>query len=336
MKHPKISVIVPVYNIEKYLNKCIDSILSQSFQNFELLLIDDGSKDSSGKICDEYANRDSRIRIYHVENGGVSKARNLGLEQAQGEWVCFVDSDDWIEDNYLSSFGCIESLPENAIVIQGLEHISNQTGVSLWKIEYGNIEFTENDLKRGIAQHCLLHSGFPYAKLFSRVLIKERNIKFDTGISFHEDHLFVFDYFLHVRMVRLSASIAYKYIYYGGNSSLSSKPHKYLESEYAYQSISEKLSKLIEVFELDNCIYLKKIFHFVYQIRMEGLFFCYSLENRNVRLAYLREIRGDIATMNSKYNPQSFVGKILKCLFNVLPTCLLDVVIVLYIKMKGK
>ena len=91
---PKISVIVPVYNTEKYLQRCIDSILLQSFTDFELLLIDDGSTDSSGTICDKYAEQDSRIRVFHKANGGASSARNIGLDNAIGEWVCFVDSDD--------------------------------------------------------------------------------------------------------------------------------------------------------------------------------------------------------------------------------------------------
>lgn len=101
---PKISVIVPVYNTEKYLNRCIDSILAQTFTDFELLLIDDGSKDNSGTICDEYAAKDSRVRVFHKENGGVSSARKLGLDNAQGEWITFVDSDDRIDVSYLYFF----------------------------------------------------------------------------------------------------------------------------------------------------------------------------------------------------------------------------------------
>lgn len=84
---PKISVIVPVYNTEKYLHRCVDSILAQTFTDFELLLIDDGSTDSSGAICDEYAQKDSRVRVFHKENGGASSARNLGLDNATGEWI---------------------------------------------------------------------------------------------------------------------------------------------------------------------------------------------------------------------------------------------------------
>lgn len=94
----KISVIVPVYNAEEYLRLCVDSILAQTFTDFELLLIDDGSKDNSGVICDQYAAKDSRVRVFHKENGGVSSARNLGLENAKGDWIIFIDSDDWIAD----------------------------------------------------------------------------------------------------------------------------------------------------------------------------------------------------------------------------------------------
>ncbi len=92
-----ISVIVPVYNVEPYLKKCLDSIVNQTYTNLEILIIDDGSSDKSGAICDEYAATDSRIRVFHTENRGLSCARNLGLNNAAGEWIGFVDSDDWIE-----------------------------------------------------------------------------------------------------------------------------------------------------------------------------------------------------------------------------------------------
>ncbi len=97
MKEPKISVIVPVYKVEPYLRKCLDSIVNQTYRNLEIILVDDGSPDNCGAICDEYAAGDGRIRVIHQENGGVSSARNAGLSAATGEWVGWVDSDDWIE-----------------------------------------------------------------------------------------------------------------------------------------------------------------------------------------------------------------------------------------------
>jgi glycosyltransferase involved in cell wall biosynthesis len=95
----KISIIVPVYNVEKYLHKCINSILSQTLADFELILVDDGSKDSSGEICKEYAKKDSRIIVIHKENGGLSSARNAGIKIAKSDYLGFVDSDDWIDSN---------------------------------------------------------------------------------------------------------------------------------------------------------------------------------------------------------------------------------------------
>lgn len=96
---PKISIVVPVYNVEKYLDKCINSILNQTLSEFELILIDDGSKDSSGLICDKYAESDKRIKVIHKSNGGMSSARNIGLDVAKGKYIGFVDSDDWIESD---------------------------------------------------------------------------------------------------------------------------------------------------------------------------------------------------------------------------------------------
>ena len=105
VKIPCISVIVPVYNVENYLPRCVDSILSQSFTDFELILVDDGSPDNSGKICDEYAEKDNRVRVFHKPNGGVSSARNLGLDNALGEFVTFIDSDDYVGREYLAWAG---------------------------------------------------------------------------------------------------------------------------------------------------------------------------------------------------------------------------------------
>lgn len=102
MKFPLISVIVPVYNVKTLLPRCINSLLSQKFTDYELLLIDDGSTDGSGDICDEYGKKDSRIKVIHKQNEGVSKTRNRGIDEARGEWITFVDSDDYITPDYLS------------------------------------------------------------------------------------------------------------------------------------------------------------------------------------------------------------------------------------------
>ena len=99
--NPLISLIIPVYNVEKYLAKCMESVLAQTYDNFEAILVDDGSTDSSGKMCDEYAKKDTRVLVFHKENGGLSDARNYGVERAHGELVAFLDSDDFVSNDYL-------------------------------------------------------------------------------------------------------------------------------------------------------------------------------------------------------------------------------------------
>ena len=105
---PELSVIVPVYNAEKYLHKCVDSILNQTYRDFELLLVDDGSPDQCGRICDAYAAQDPRVKVIHKPNGGVSEARNVGLDQAKGNYISFIDPDDWVEtDLFRSTIDCL-------------------------------------------------------------------------------------------------------------------------------------------------------------------------------------------------------------------------------------
>ena len=99
---PLVSVIVPVYNVEDYIKKCLDSIVKQTYQNFEVILINDGSKDLSGDICDQYASKYKYMRVYHQENRGVVSARNVGIYNAKGKYVTFIDSDDWVETTFLS------------------------------------------------------------------------------------------------------------------------------------------------------------------------------------------------------------------------------------------
>ena len=119
-----ISIIVPVYNVDKYLNKCIDSIVNQTYKNLEIILINDGSTDNSGKICDEYANKDNRIKVIHKANGGISDARNKGLNIAKGEYIAFLDSDDCVEYDYIESLAKYADI--NTIVCCGYKRIKEK------------------------------------------------------------------------------------------------------------------------------------------------------------------------------------------------------------------
>ena len=211
----KISVIVPVYKAEAYLHRCVDSLLAQTFQDFEILLIDDGSPDRSGEICDEYARRDKRVRVFHKENAGVSSARNLGLDNARGEWICFVDSDDWVEMTYLYDLKS-GVLSEKSLVVQGFEFVTISGAIINYKQFKHEIIIFE-DFIRLFTEYNLCSYGFPWSKLFSRKLITDNHIRFETSISFSEDLLFVLDYICKADTVCFTEKKSYLYVNNAGS-----------------------------------------------------------------------------------------------------------------------
>ena len=185
---PKISVIVPVYKVEKYLNRCIDSILNQTFIDFELILVDDGSPDNCGKICDEYAEKDSRIVVIHKENGGLSDARNAGLDwifaNSDSEWITFIDSDDYIHLQYLELL--LNAAIKNKVLISscGIERCCGDLNNSYLISEY-NTDIGHAD--------SLLHKRYKFdefnkesacVRLYNKTLWS--NIRFPVG-RYHED-----------------------------------------------------------------------------------------------------------------------------------------------------
>ncbi len=208
MNNPKISVIVPVYNVEKYLPRCIDSILAQTFTDFELLLVDDGSKDRSGEICDEYAMMDSHIKIFHKENGGVSSARNLGLDKAKGEYIVYVDSDDWIGERHLEE---MIKFKDNDIVIGGKTVNGDVCGID--KFEKNSI-FIDGEigvaLKETLADDKL---RVPWAKLYKRKIIEENKLRFDLHMKIAEDTVFVQKYLSHCKSVCFIKTFSYFYYF---------------------------------------------------------------------------------------------------------------------------
>ena len=129
MEHnPLISVIVPVYNVAEYLSRCVDSILAQSYGNLQIILVNDGSSDDSGRICEEYAKKDTRIQVIHQKNGGLSSARNAGLDVSSGQYVGFVDSDDWIEPEMYEEMLALMERNAAQLVCAGRYDVDGDTG----------------------------------------------------------------------------------------------------------------------------------------------------------------------------------------------------------------
>ncbi len=207
MNTPLISIIVPVYNSERYLCRCLDSILNQKLSEWECILIDDGSKDGSGKICDDYEGKDIRIKTYHVKNGGPSRARNIGLSHAKGIWVSFVDSDDWINPNFLSNM--IENSKNTDIVFSSFTvHYQGKTMMPNTLDGY----FSGSHYYSAIIKLYNTNLfGYTWLKLYKRKIIEANGIRFDENISYMEDTLFTFQYLNYGRSIRCINNHDYQY-----------------------------------------------------------------------------------------------------------------------------
>ena len=211
---PVLSIIIPVYNTSSYLHACIDSILSQGFTDFELLLVDDGSSDGSESICDEYAGKDSRVKVFHHTNGGVSSARNLGLDHAKGDWIYFVDSDDEIFPGGLQTMvDCISD--DVDLVLAGYERYD----------ENGNLDYGIDDrivtlLSRQESVETLYERHGKYydfltygcIRLLRNSIIQESHIRFSTDLANKEDTLFLMQYVLKSNgITRFTTTPVYRY-----------------------------------------------------------------------------------------------------------------------------
>lgn len=180
-----ISVVIPVYNAEKYIERCLNSILGQTHGNLEIIIIDDGSTDNSPEICDKYATSDERIKVIHKYNEGVSTARNMGLSLAKGDYISFVDSDDWLEsDAYELLMDCIAKHETDSVIFEYF--VDYENGKSRHK-NHKNIEGPMNDQK-AVETTISPISRFVVAKIFSKSLVE--NIKFEKEIPIGEDTLF--------------------------------------------------------------------------------------------------------------------------------------------------
>lgn len=204
-----ISVIVPVFNVEKYINQCIDSILNQTYHDIEIILVDDGSTDSSGKICDEYQKKDNRIIVIHKSNGGLSSARNAGVEIATGEYISFIDSDDWVENDFLESLYncCIMYQAEIAVcriqkrVEENQETQEYENFTECWS---GRLAVENRVLKEKI--YCIQTSV--WNKLYSREIIKD--MSFPEG-KYYEDIVYSTQAMLNSERVAYTNDALYNY-----------------------------------------------------------------------------------------------------------------------------
>ena len=231
-----ISIIIPVYNSEKYLNKCIDSVLSQNYNDFELILVNDGSTDRSGEICEEYFRKDKRVTVINQDNRGVSAARNSGLNNARGEWVAFIDSDDYIGDDFLKEFNLTSYHADfylQGYTILDNNNLKSNTFVDDYSGKLNSVFFAYAE------QNNIFNS--PVCKLFKHELIEKYNIRFDLNTSFGEDHIFVLDYLRYIEFVFTSNGKSY--VYNKVHNSLTNRLVPYKQLEYYTLKILDLQSK---------------------------------------------------------------------------------------------
>ena len=260
MNNITISIIIPAYNAEKYIARCLDSISCQTYKYWECIVINDGSKDKTGDICKYYADKDSRFVIIQKENGGVSSARNLGLQFAHNEWITFIDADDWIKPNYLETF-LYKELTHKTIVYQGVmnEYIDH---AEPWYAFQNNI-YEGSLLKKGIEEHKLLHKGCSFPKLYNINIIRQNSITFSTNLPLHEDHVFTLEYLQFVDRIIVCDNIGYHYDHRGEGTSASSREYDARVYAEAARELIPLMVKCKNKFKLnDNSTYFKEAISF--------------------------------------------------------------------------
>ena len=233
---PEFSVIIPVYNVERYLERCILSVLNQTFADFELILIDDGSPDRSGIICDKFASEDKRIIVIHQKNCGVSAARNAGLDIARGKYVVFIDSDDTVDANYLE---CMRRYDAD-IVIAGIKNYSIDGSLHhTITLPHQNFDkITKDSVCQLISFNAL---NYPVSKRYISSIIQRYNLTFSEKMDLCEDTLFFSEYLCHCSSIQYTSAMPYNYYKYSTTTLTSFKPDYILKQAAADKMIGIEL-----------------------------------------------------------------------------------------------
>ena len=284
----RISIIVPVYNVERYLRKCLDSISAQTFTDWECLLIDDGSPDNSGAICDEYAVKDSRFKVFHKPNGGVSSARNLGLDMASGEWVTFIDSDDFISPTFLEGLYAPIAKGKRLDLVHG--------GCTDWKDgkPAGINQLYEDYI--GDEPDIVFEKfrGLTVSKLFRLENVNHWSdglpLRFDEKMKIAEDMVFTTDFLLTIKRYAFVSEVGYYYRQDNMSSATKSINKKNFDVEY-YNFV--RLYKSYERYIKTRSLATNQTSYrlgMLASVFMDVVFALYPLENHEKRIAKLKEI----------------------------------------------
>ena len=257
-----ISIIIPVYNVDLYLQRCLDSVLKNNYGNLEVICINDGSTDSSGLILEEYAKKDNRICVIHTENKGVSHARNCGLKIALGKWITFIDADDWIHPLFFNTV--ITSLQSNPTDVVVTDHIRTDRLIDESYIDLKHIEMENISGEQALTK--LRSKNYVWGKLYSRECLE--NHFFDENIAYGEDHIFNISVLVGrgLKVLHIKEKLYYYYIRDGSAASGYTLEKRINWSNYAIEHAKEETVNAIKD------LYIESAFKLVLSCRYESLF----------------------------------------------------------------
>lgn len=258
MQKNKVSVIIPVHNADKFLNRCVDSVLNQSYKNIEIILVDDGSTDNSGNLCDTYALIDNRIKVIHKINGGVSSARNIGLDNADGEYISFIDADDYISENMIE---CLYNIAKDGYDLPACS-VYNDSGKDTYRLTQQYSEISDNPMYKimsGIGE-------WIFNKLYRSDIIG--SLRFDTELSFGEDVYWLSQYCLKCKNVKYSNSASY--YYYNNSSSVCRNLDTCEKLINKYNMERKSHLQILKVYQKSNRQALIEFVHFMVSINLQN------------------------------------------------------------------
>lgn len=317
----KVSIIVPIYNVKKYLPRCIESITNQTFKDIEIILVDDGSPDNCDQICDEYSLKDDRIRVIHKKNGGVSDARNVGIKECLGEYILMIDSDDWCDNTMVEELYKQIVSDKTDISICGYSIDYTNNNFSVYKDLGEDTKFCGKD-KIADAIYKLDTLGIfnvVWNRLYKTVIIRENNLIFEKESTTGEDLLFNCEYFKCINSISFISKKLYHYMSQDEDTLVS----KYRENLYEQVQKSNKARKdLYNFYDMDTGIYLQCYANSY----IEYISFCIpNIFRKNCNLSikekkyFIKElIKNEEINTNIKYFiPQNFYDKLFKIMYSL-------------------
>ena len=278
-----ISIIIPVYNGEKTIKRCVDSIRAQTLVDYELIIVNDGSSDGTAAICDEYLKIDKRISVIHKTNEGVSSARNIGLDQAKGKWVAFVDSDDWVSNCFLEEI--VKDSEDYDLIVEYATFVNHPTAND---ILIPNVTIDELNFDLLFSECYLSWRTSPWGKLFKRDLIEQNSIRFQLDMNIGEDAVFLYTYLLFAKRIRINDNRNYYYLYDSVDSL--TKRINSVDSELSVRNnMSSAINRLIDHYKIESIKALNELYwldaSYVHRV-MNSLY--YNMCRRDDRLRVLQ------------------------------------------------